>query len=72
MSSASVKHYGEPEAFASVWHWAEVEGFEQGRPLPDTGVTVTSRGVSELEALDRLRLDHPELGAIRLVKRVKP
>lgn len=70
--SPSVKHYGSPPEFASVWTWAEVEGFEQGRPLPDTGVIVTSRGVGELEALDRLRLDYPNLGAVRLIKRAKP
>lgn len=70
--SPSVKEYGEPYAHAFTWHWAEVEGFTNGKPGPDTGVTCTSRGSTEMEALDRLRLDNTTIGSIRLVKVERP
>jgi hypothetical protein len=66
--SPSVRHYGEPDIHARVWHWAEQT--EDGSEL--TGRTGTARGVGELEALDRLRLDHPEIGRIKWTKTEKP
>jgi hypothetical protein len=66
--SPSVKHYGEPDPSARIWHWAEQT--EDGSEL--TGRTGTCRGSTEMEALDRLRLDQPEIGRITWTKTERP
>lgn len=66
MTTPSVKEYGEPHEMASTWHWAETANGAE------TGVTGTIMGSTEMEALDRLRLDFPDVGAIKWTARNRP
>jgi hypothetical protein len=61
----SIKLYGEPHLKAKIWHWEErTERDDYGMTFP-TGKTGTVRGITEMEALDRLRADEPTIGRIR-------
>lgn len=62
----SIKLYGDPHPKAKIWHWEEGTYGEPGvfTPIPNAR-TGTVRGSTEMEALDRLRADEPDVGAIR-------